>query len=54
MRNQNSVRESKPPTTRPSSHLSVTDPLVPLEAFALNPTVLHLNHGSVGAAPRAA
>jgi isopenicillin-N epimerase len=34
--------------------MSITEPLVPLEAFALDPTVLHLNHGSFGAAPRAA
>lgn len=34
--------------------MSITEPLVPLEAFALDPTVLHLNHGSYGAAPRAA
>jgi isopenicillin-N epimerase len=34
--------------------MSITDPLVPLEAFALDPKVLHLNHGSFGAAPRAA
>lgn len=34
--------------------MSITDPLVPLEAFALDPAVLHLNHGSFGAAPRAA
>lgn len=34
--------------------MSITEPLVPLDAFALDPTVLHLNHGSFGAAPRAA
>jgi isopenicillin-N epimerase len=34
--------------------MSITEPLVPLEAFALEPSVLHLNHGSYGAAPRAA
>lgn len=34
--------------------MSITDPLVPLEVFALDPTVLHLNHGSFGAATRAA
>ena len=34
--------------------MSITEPLVPLEAFALDPAVLHLNHGSFGAAPRAA
>jgi isopenicillin-N epimerase len=34
--------------------MSITEPLVPLEAFALDPTVLHLNHGSFGATPRAA
>jgi isopenicillin-N epimerase len=34
--------------------MSITEPLVPLEAFALDPTVLHLNHGSFGAASRAA
>lgn len=34
--------------------MSITEPLVPLEAFALDPTILHLNHGSFGAAPRAA
>lgn len=34
--------------------MSITEPLVPLEAFALDPTVLHVNHGAFGAAPRAA
>jgi isopenicillin-N epimerase len=34
--------------------MGITEPLVPLEAFALDPSVLHLNHGSFGAAPRAA
>lgn len=34
--------------------MSITERLVPLEAFALDPSVLHLNHGSFGAAPRAA
>jgi isopenicillin-N epimerase len=34
--------------------MSITEPLVPLEAFGLDPAVLHLNHGSFGAAPRAA
>lgn len=34
--------------------MSITEPLVPLAAFALDPTILHLNHGSFGAAPRAA
>ena len=34
--------------------MSITEPLVPLEAFALDPAVLHVNHGSFGAAPRAA
>jgi isopenicillin-N epimerase len=34
--------------------MTITEPLVPLEAFALDPTVLHLNHGSFGATPRAA
>lgn len=38
----------------PLPDMSITEPLVPLEAFALDPTVLHLNHGSFGAAPRAA
>jgi isopenicillin-N epimerase len=34
--------------------MNIDEPLVPLEAFALDPAVLHLNHGSFGAAPRAA
>jgi isopenicillin-N epimerase len=34
--------------------MSITEALVPLQAFALDPTLLHLNHGSFGAAPRAA
>ena len=34
--------------------MSITEPLVPLAAFGLSPTVLHLNHGSFGAAPLAA
>jgi isopenicillin-N epimerase len=34
--------------------MSITEPLVPLEAFALSKAVLHVNHGSFGAAPRAA
>lgn len=33
--------------------MSITEPLVPIEAFALDPTILHVNHGSFGAAPRA-
>jgi isopenicillin-N epimerase len=33
---------------------ALTSPLIPLDAFALDPAVLHLNHGSFGAAPRAA
>lgn len=34
--------------------MNIAEPLIPLDAFALAPTVLHLNHGSFGAAPRAA
>lgn len=32
----------------------VSEPLVPIDAFALDPRILHVNHGSYGAAPRAA
>jgi len=34
--------------------MNITEPLVPLAAFGLDPTVLHVNHGSYGAATRAA
>lgn len=34
--------------------MTITEPLIPLEAFGLDPRVLHLNHGSYGAASRAA
>jgi len=34
--------------------MSIDERLVPLSAFALDPEVLHVNHGSFGAAPRAA
>jgi isopenicillin-N epimerase len=34
--------------------MRITEPLVPVAAFGLDPAVLHLNHGSFGAAPRAA
>jgi isopenicillin-N epimerase len=34
--------------------MRITEPLVPSTAFGLDPSVLHLNHGSFGAASRAA
>ena len=34
--------------------MTITEPLVPLAAFGLDPAVLHLNHGSFGAASRVA
>jgi isopenicillin-N epimerase len=34
--------------------MSINEPLVPIAAFGLDPAVLHLNHGSFGATPRAA
>ena len=34
--------------------MSLSDPLIPLAAFGLDPEVLHINHGSFGAAPCAA
>lgn len=34
--------------------MSISEPLVPLAAFGLDPAVLHVNHGSFGAATRAA
>lgn len=34
--------------------MSISEPLVAHDAFALDPTILHLNHGSFGATPRAA